>query len=457
MERFHRGCYLLAATIGGLPAVALAQSDDVIVVGNEAELVAAMVPANAYRRIQLLNRYTDPAVFDYQVSATLNVPDGAIVEGAGVMRYDADGLPAGFEPGTETRVGAASNYQIVGGRPEIFALGNGSSLQRMTVVSYQPGNAVGIMSSLSGPVEGSVSECDIFGSGFVPGASNFGPQGGDGFLPGGPISRGVFVRTRHPGSSVTARVERSIIHANGSNAAVFVANITKSARITVFLTQNVLKDGLRQLDVVGGASGNGARDSSGSFLFQSDGNLTIVHSRGNLYSGRGLTDTGVILEGGYDGRGFPTEERPGASHNTIRFDSVLDRITNVGTGLFLEGGLRANLLAGLSSFNTVDLQLLGTTIRTLPPEAGRPAPRDLAVCVTTGVGPLQGKAGDGDSIRALLRDVDGSGPRANLYSLACNAQPGSDNTFEFIGNARAFEQTTDDISPPPPPDSFTAP
>ena len=429
MNRRALLCGLATASISilALPTVVQGQTYPDILVGTDAELVAAMVPANAHHRIVLKNRISTAAAVDYEVDERLTVPDGATVEGEGTMRYDADGLPIGFVPGSETRVGPASTFkQQMGGQPEIFSLGNGSSLHRLIVVSPRPGNAVGILSSASGPVSASISECEIFGPGIATLPFNFGDVGGDHVMPAGPLSRGVFVRTRHQGACVTARIERSIVHADGSNSAVYATNLTSGARILLELTQNVLKDGLAQLDVVGGAGGSGVVDANGNNL--NDGSTTTVQSRSNLYAGRGLPkDTGVVVEGGFDARGFPGVPRPGSNRNRTYFYSVGDRIENVATAITSQASMRTDMKADPSSFNHVQIELTGTAIRNA---AGAPAPRVLNLCVTRAVNTLTTPAGEGNSMCVVMHNVDGSGDR--VYSLRCGDAPlGPNNTIKI--------------------------
>jgi hypothetical protein len=239
---------------------------------------------------------------------------------------------------------------------------------------------------------------------------------------------------------VTARIERSIVHTDGSNSTVYAINITSNARITLFLTQNVLKGGLRQLDVVGGAgaAAKGKPDLLGNL--HNDGNTTVVHSRCNLFSGRGqMEDIGVILEGGFDARGFKGTLRPGSNRNSIHFHSVRDRIENVGTGLRANAAMRTDMTADPSSSNRVDIQLIGTTIRTLPPPSTATGlvPHDLDLCVARALEPLSTPVGDGNSIHALVQDVAGSGDR--VYAIVRGSPHlGLNNTITFAGNGPAF-------------------
>src|SRR5436190_12516681 len=64
-------------------------ASNAIVVTSSAELVAALVPANAGHRILV-------HAGSYNLGQTLVVPDGATLEGEGVMQLDQARLPIGL-------------------------------------------------------------------------------------------------------------------------------------------------------------------------------------------------------------------------------------------------------------------------------------------------------------------------------------------------------------------------
>lgn len=71
--------------------------------------------------------------------------------------------------------------------------------------------------------------------------------------------------------------------------------------------------------------------------------------------------------------------------------------------------------------------------------------------------------GDRNTLRALFRNVTGSGTRANVYADVLGptgSQPaalsGTGNRLEIIGSARAFERTNSGIAPAPSAEFYTA-
>src|SRR5258706_6780534 len=84
------------------PAHANGQENNAIIVSNSTELIAALAPENAGRRIHV-------RAGDYSVTQPLTVPDGVTLEGEGVMLFDGAGLPAGFANGTRTTLTVTAN------------------------------------------------------------------------------------------------------------------------------------------------------------------------------------------------------------------------------------------------------------------------------------------------------------------------------------------------------------
>lgn len=74
-----------------------------LVVSSTEQLIDALQPANAGRRIQVEHG-------NYGIDRPLHVPDRATLEGAGVMKFDADGVPGGFEPGTESTLRVTAGF-----------------------------------------------------------------------------------------------------------------------------------------------------------------------------------------------------------------------------------------------------------------------------------------------------------------------------------------------------------
>lgn len=64
----------------------------------------------------------------YNVSQPLVVPDGATLEGEGVMRVDDSGLPTGFDEGTRTTLAMTANTA-----GDILTLGDGATVRRIAI------------------------------------------------------------------------------------------------------------------------------------------------------------------------------------------------------------------------------------------------------------------------------------------------------------------------------------
>src|SRR5262245_24471803 len=136
-----------------------------IVVTTVAELVGALVPANAGARILVV-------AGDYDVSVPLVVPDGATLEGQGVMSYDPSGLPAEIEPSGRTLL--RSTLALVG---DMLTLGDGSSLHGLVIedaLGRASGNLVAVVSRAAGAIiSARVDECEMVN----PNPSGVAPQG----------------------------------------------------------------------------------------------------------------------------------------------------------------------------------------------------------------------------------------------------------------------------------------
>jgi hypothetical protein len=64
--------------------------------------------------------------------------------------------------------------------------------------------------------------------------------------------------------------------------------------------------------------------------------------------------------------------------------------------------------------------------------------------------------GDGNLLRALIRDVVGSGgPLDNFYAADPNDVPGINNRLEIVGSPSSFAATNQSINPAPPASAFT--
>jgi hypothetical protein len=415
-----------------------------ITVSSSAELVAALVPANAGKRIRVTTG-------TYAVTQPLTVPDGATLEGDGVMQFDGAGRPIGFAAGSRTAVVMTAN--IPG---DLVTLEHGATVRQLALedVAGRPGNVVGIVSRAAGDrISATISEVEIV---------NRGPHA---IAMAGPVGCGVAVVSRNPnlgaepaphaGAAIDVRMTRSIVRSTstGTGCGLFAFNFAPAASVSVDVSDNVIGGGII-------ASGGVSRPDA---VYDA---TTTIQSHRNLYrddspSACATPHLGWNLQGG---SGIPAPLQIAATvRNALRVQSVHDRIEGFATAVLATGGRRffGAPTAGETSDNSVDLDLLGTTVST--PECGA----GVLVIDFRLSGALVSNAalvpGNGNTLRALFRNVTGSGPRANVYAdvLGPNGpQPaalsGTGNRLELIGNARAFEQTNSGIAPAPPAELYTA-
>ena len=151
---------------------------------------------------------------------------------------------------------------------------------------------------------------------------------------------------------------------------------------------------------------------------------------------------------------------PATERNSLRVHSVDDRIAGFTTGVLARGGLRFSASTGPSSDNRIDLELLGTTVST-PSCGGAPFVADFRLAAAQVTDALL-VPGDGNTVRALFRNVTGSGTRFNVYTDVlgpAGPQPGAlqgtGNSLERVGSPQAFARTNEAIDPAPAPEFFT--
>ncbi|CAN5327724.1 hypothetical protein BH23GEM2_BH23GEM2_20530 [soil metagenome] len=422
-------------------SVADATAEQPIVVGSAAELVAALSPANAGRRIHVRTG-------SYAVTQPLTVPDGVTLEGEGVMLFDG-GLPTGFAAGTRTALTMTANVP-----GNVLTLGNGVTVRRLAIedLAGRSGNAVGVVSRDAGDdVSATISETEILN----PTAH--------GQAPAGPTGCGLVVITHNPnggmdpppheGAAVKVRVSRSLIRAPsaGTGCGLFAFNFASLGSVFVTLEGNV---------VGGGIVANGGVSRPDAVR---DARVT-VQSRRNLYRddspnpcasrhlGWNLTGgSGSLLP-------FPPTATVG---NSLRVHSIDDRIEGFTTGILARGGLRIAANTGLSSENSIDIELLGTTLST-PSCGGAPASTDFRMAAAQ-VLDASLLPGDGNTVRAVIRGVTGSGARFNVFTGVlgpAGPQPvalrGSGNRLEIVGSPQAFARTNSSIDPAPSAEFFSS-
>jgi hypothetical protein len=393
-----------------------------ITVTNVAQLKDALDPKNAGKRIIVSSSGT------YRVNSPLRVPDGASLEGEGVMKYD-DGLPVEFTTGKTTITGLPT---LEG---DLLTLGNRSSVRRLILEILEVntpgvpedtpkfGNVVAVASGRPGDsVSAAIDECQLINK-------NPAGAGAD-----GPVGGALLAFTRNPkddppheDAGVTVRVSRSLVEPTGGGPAVFAMNFATGGKVDVELIGNRIRG---SLDAVGGLSRPDA-------VFDA---TTTIRSRGNLYSGSDGPAWQII--GGSHG---PGEESSGASANSASAHSRNDRIKGFQLGIFALGGRRFSSDGGTSSFNVVELDLIQLRLETEGTEAA-----DFLFAGSLSFGPFL--AGEENTVRVRVRKTIGSGPRENLYTHSGGF--GTGNQLTFDGTLAAFIRSNEKIDPAPPAEFF---
>ena len=425
------------------PAQAVSAASADVVVSNAAELVAALAPEHAGQRILV------PAG-TYAINAPLTVPDGATLEGEGVMQFDGAGLPTGFASGTGTILSMTTNTP-----GNLLTLGNGASIRGLEIVDLpgRAGNVVAVVSRDAGDrVSATIAESEIVN----PNSLGVGPDGSTGY--------GLLIVTRnlnlradpapHEGAALTARVVRSLIRSPAGGGGLFAFNFASLGRVSVALSDNIVGG---EVTANGGVSRPDAVHDA----------IVGIESQRNLYRNDSPDPCASLPRGGWNltgGSGPPAPlPVPETARNSLRVHSVDDRIEGFTTAVAATGSRRffPSPIAGPSTDNSIELQLLGGTIST-PSCAGAQFVADLD---------LEGAAtaddalvpGDGNSVRAVIRGVTGSGPRFNRYANAAGpagplapAFQGTGNILEIVGSPVAFAQTNRHIDPAPGAGFFTA-
>lgn len=408
--------------------------ENAIVVTSAAELVAALVPANAGSKI-LVRPGT------YNVAQKLTVPDGVTLAGEGDMQLDNAGLPTGFAAGTRPAIRMTAN--ITG---NFLTLGNGVSLRDLAVEDLpgRTGSVIAVDSRAAGDtVSADISEVEILNPNVHA------------IVLTGPAGCGVMVVTEnpHPGSAVTVAMNRTLIHspATGTGCGVFAFNFASLSNVSVTLTDNVIGGGMI---ANGGVSRPAAVHDS----------RTVVQSRNNWYLDDSPTPC-VSRRSAWNlagGSGVPAPIVIGeTARNSLRVHSQNDRLDRFTLGILATGGRRFFALptAGPVNDNSIDLDLIGTSISTTSCGSGTVTDFRLAGALVTSATLAPG---DGNVVHAVMRGVTGSGTRTNFYAdvlgptgpLAPQYQ-GTGNKLEIAGSLKSFGQTNDNIDPSPGAEFFT--
>ena len=418
-------------------------------ISTSAELVAALAPANAGRRIRI-------RAGTYDIEQPLTVPDGMTLEGEGVMLFTPDGQPTGFADGPRTTLRMMAN---IGG--DVLTLGDSVTVRNVEIVDLvgRSGNVVTVASRRPRDrVSATILESVIVN----PNPLAIGA--------GGSLGRSLHVITRNPnmgadpppdeGAVLAVRMLRSVIQSPSGGGGFFAYNFAANSRISLEISRSV----------IGGSSEANGGVSRPDAVHDSEVRIT---SRDNLYRNE-WTDRCASKFMGWNltgGSSTPIPLRvPETARNRLVIRSVNDRLEGFTIGVHATGSRRffpAPLNAAPKD-NHIDLQLLGTTISTpscaSPPTGGISA--GMVSSQPTPVADLQliggwaqsnaFAAGDGNTVRVELRGVIGSGTRSNRYEnaaaitgpLSAKLQ-GKGNRFQVVGDPLAFTRDNRGIDPAP--------
>ena len=410
----------LSGSESSRPGPRLSTSSRSIVVTTVAELDAA------------LSAGTDLTIFlqrgTYLIDHRIQVPDGTALIGEGEMSFDGDGLPTGFVPGGRTVIAAMP--AVTG---DFVTLGDGSSLQGLVIQDViRPGLTGGSVVAVSSrkpsdSVWAQVAECEIINPNSVVG-------------PGltGAVGRGLLVITRnrptHEQSLVSVHLTHSIIRSTtltpmGADA-ILALNNASGSHIELHLRQNVL----------GRVTANGGVSRPDSTV----GATVLIQSIGNLYrADTAVAATGWALTGGIDAPMLAPLIAEATLNNKLTMHSVDDRIEGFGLAIAATGGRKMNAQAGAIASNEMELILEGTRLASTTSDFQLFGARNLVGIV------------DRCELRVTMRNVTGSGPRANTYGDAAS-NLGTGNRLIITGNLNAFSRTNDAILPMPAAQFFTA-
>jgi hypothetical protein len=419
------------------------------VIANSADLMAALVPANAGRRIRL-------RAGTYDVDRTLTVPDGMIIEGAGIMRFDGDGRPDGFDEATRTtiRMSAAA-------AGDMLTLGHGVTLRRLEIADLagRTGNVVAVLSRLPhDSVSVTMEETVILNPNvFSIGAS-------------GPLGRALFIMTRNPNlgadplpdsaSAIAVRIVRSLVRAPAGGGGFFAYNFAANSTITLDIARSVI---------------GGSNEANGGVSRPDavhDSRVRLL-SEGNLYRNEWGDACAAPLRGwnltGGSSTPVPIEGSAVAQRNELLVRSVDDRLTGFTSAILATASRRffPDPIGAAPADNRLVLQLAGTTIETPDCESvGRTTEAGVAtdqlepVRDLTLVGAWVANdglaAGSGNILRAELTGVVASGLRANRYMDAGGQSgplaallAGRGNRLEVAGDSAQFARDNTGIDPAP--------
>jgi hypothetical protein len=431
---------VLALAVCRAQATESAAGGQPLVVQTPQQLVAALQPGNAGRRIRILRG-------DYDVARPLVVPDGATLEGEGVMVTGPDGLPGGFEPGTATALRATGAFD-----GPLLTLGNRSAIRGLRLLDVgnaasQPalrrGNVVYLVSRAPRDViSASVDDCEIVTDQAI------------GFSEVGPHGHGLVILTLNPNlgappaAHAGVRLELAVRHSivrTRVGAAVFANNFAPDGEIRLRLEGN-------RFDGYLIASGGTTRPE------RVHDSRTVIESRANLYGRTGFDRFGWHLLGASTSPHVQDAPGQGGARNSLRMNSRDDRIEGFRTGIRAAAARRLGLTSEPLSDNRLEIDLRGTRIVTDGDAAADLVLRATVSEIEQEKAPMELAAGDRNVLRLKMAGVTGSGPRRNVFADVVGplerANFGMGNQLQVVGEAGSFRQSNQAIEPPPRPQQF---
>jgi hypothetical protein len=316
-------------------------------------------PQNAGRTIRLLSS-------EYKVEMALTVPNGATLQGAGVMLFDDQGLPVKFKQGTTTTITAKPGL-----KGNLVTLGNQSSLRRLVLEGAganqvglddagRGGNVVAAASRARGDIiSAMIDECKLINhnksmpttTSQCPSLKLTGRRGARSSpthaIPKNPAPDPL----PHEDAEVTPTLTRSIVDIPKDGKAVFAMNFASHGKVTINLIKNDIGG---PLDVIGGLSRPNAVV----------GATTTITSHGNRYSPQPESDVEAWQIIG--GSSSPFGGNANTDSNSASVQSRDDQIENFWIGIKAIG--RRLPGDGTCSHNKARLELLHMKLATKPPE-----------------------------------------------------------------------------------------
>ena len=408
------------------------------VVGSSAELVAALATASSGDVVRLRSG-------DYLLERSLHIPDGVTLHGGGSGRAAGEDEVRGDYAGHDAAT-VRSAESLDG---DLLVLGDRAVVQGLRIVRAPPatgspesGNGIVVASRRADDrIAATVRDCD-FQTNATFGANARGPTG-----------RAVAVMTRNPGGDAPHRsarveltIERSAIRAPQGNA-VFVNNFAAQGSLHVVVRHSLIEGFIS----VSGGTSRGQLVSGARTYFQSE------------YSRYRRVEDGVDWQAwqlfGASGTPLAVGDHtvPGGVDNRLRFESDRDRIEGFRIGVLATGFRRVADFSAPGIGNTLELRLRDTQIRTEGDGAADLVLRG-AVADPGPQNDLRLAPGERNLVRAELRGVVGSGPRANRY-VDCDCPPGqpldgNGNRVLIEGEASGFATANSRLQPPPPAAAF---